>query len=51
MLPQSILKARIMRFGYESCWFGEHAIKQQLSTVAEGLLHALRSERKVEIAE
>lgn len=41
MLPGAIPYARILRFGYD-------AIKQQLSTVAESLLHDLGSERKVE---
>ena len=48
MLPDVLPKARILRFGYNSQWFGDSAIKQRLSTVAESLLHALRSERKVE---
>jgi hypothetical protein len=47
MLPLSHPKARIMRFGYDSQWFGEHAVKQRLSTVAESLLLALKAERKV----
>ena len=47
MLPQALPRARIMRFGYNSQWFGENAIKQRLSTVAEALLRALRAERKV----
>ncbi|SRR6266516_3739064 len=49
MLPKAIPTARIMRFGYESRWFGENPIKQRLSTVAESLLRALKSERKVRI--
>jgi hypothetical protein len=48
MLLEAIPRARILRFGYDSQWFGNSAIKQRLSTVAESLLHALRSERKVE---
>lgn len=47
MLPQACPDARIMTFGYESQWFGNGAIKQKLSTVADGLLKALRSERRV----
>jgi hypothetical protein len=47
MLPEAVPKARIMRFGYDSQWFGENAIKQRLSTVAGGLLGALRAERNV----
>jgi hypothetical protein len=48
MLPDALPTARILRFGYDSQWFGDNAIKQRLSTVAESLLHSLQSERKVE---
>ena len=44
MLPHAIPRARIMRFGYDSQWFGEDPIKQRLSTVAEELLSCLREE-------
>lgn len=47
MLPQACPDARIMTFGYESQWFGDGVIKQKLSTVADGLLRALRSDRRV----
>lgn len=47
MLPQACPDSRVMTFGYESQWFGDGAIKQKLSSVADGLLKALRSERRV----
>ena len=47
MLPQELPSARILRFGYDSQWFGDSAIRQRLSAVAESLLYTLQSERKV----
>ncbi len=47
MLPKAIPKARIMRFGYESQWYGDNAVKQTLPTVAHSLLHWLVQARKV----
>jgi len=47
MLPKAIPRARIMRFGYESQWFGDAAVKQRLPTVANTLLKFLVMERKV----
>ncbi|RYO77015.1 hypothetical protein DL764_010256 [Monosporascus ibericus] len=46
MLPGALKKARIMRFGYNSVWFGKKAVKQSLGTVAGGLLSALKMKRK-----
>ncbi|KAH8726768.1 hypothetical protein GQ44DRAFT_158670 [Phaeosphaeriaceae sp. PMI808] len=46
MLPQAVPNARIMRYGYESGWFGKQQIKSRTSTVAKRLLIALRRERK-----
>ncbi|KAF2259703.1 hypothetical protein CC78DRAFT_536906 [Lojkania enalia] len=46
MLPAVAPNARIMRYGYESQWFGEGAMRQKASTVAKRLLLALRRERK-----
>jgi surfactin synthase thioesterase subunit len=51
MLPAAIPNARIMRFGYSSRYIGNEAdepIKQELSTVAAGLLQALRSKREAD---
>ncbi|KAF2732461.1 hypothetical protein EJ04DRAFT_335557 [Polyplosphaeria fusca] len=46
MLPAVAPSARIMRYGYQSQWFGEGAMRQRVSTVAERLLLALRRERE-----
>ncbi|KAF2473046.1 uncharacterized protein BDR25DRAFT_219130 [Lindgomyces ingoldianus] len=46
MLPGVVPSARIMRYGYESKWFGEGAIQQRASRVAQRLLLALKRERK-----
>jgi len=42
MLPSVTPNARILRYGYESEWFGDNAIRQKASTVAERLLLALK---------
>lgn len=47
MLPAVAPHARIMRYGYESQWFGEGAMRQKASTVAQRLLLALRRKRGV----
>ncbi|MCJ1429508.1 hypothetical protein MMC29_007423, partial [Sticta canariensis] len=44
MLPAAIPNARIMRYGYESHWFGE-TIKLKASTVAQRLLQNLKRRR------
>jgi hypothetical protein len=49
MLPKVIPRARIMRFGYESCWFGETAVNQRLLTIAQALLQCLVTEREVSL--
>jgi hypothetical protein len=46
MLPAALEKARIMRFGYDSVWFGEDAARETLANVARRLLLALGDERK-----
>ena len=46
MLPAIVPDARIMRYGYQSQWFGDEAISQKASTVARRLLLALRRARK-----
>jgi hypothetical protein len=47
MLPAVAPNARIMRYGYQSQWFGEGAMRQKASTVAQRLLLALRRKREV----
>ncbi|KAK7177719.1 hypothetical protein PSPO01_16226 [Paraphaeosphaeria sporulosa] len=47
MLPAAVPNARIMRYGYQSQWFGEGAVRQNVSTVAKRLLLALMRKRKV----
>ncbi|KAF2472617.1 uncharacterized protein BDR25DRAFT_284166 [Lindgomyces ingoldianus] len=46
MLPTVAPYARIMRYGYQSQWFGEGAMRQKASTVARRLLLALQRKRK-----
>lgn len=46
MLPAVAPNARIMRYGYQSQWFGEGAMRQKASTVAQRLLLALRRKRE-----
>jgi hypothetical protein len=47
MLPAVVPNARIMQYGYMSQWFGDDAIRQKASTVADRLLRALKRERRV----
>ena len=47
MLPSVAPQARIMRYGYQSQWFGEGAMRQKASTVAQRLLLTLRRKREV----
>jgi hypothetical protein len=47
MLPALAPNARVMRYGYQSHWFGEGAMRQRTSTVAQRLLSALKRSRKV----
>jgi len=47
MLPAVATHARIMRYGYQSGWFGEETMQQTVSTVAERLLRTLKRKRKV----
>lgn len=47
MLPSVAPNARVLRYGYESGWFGDNAIRQKASTVANRFLLALRRDREV----
>ena len=49
MLPAVVRQGRIMRYGYESQWFGEETISLKASTVAQRLLRGLTRERKVSL--
>ncbi|KAL5431630.1 hypothetical protein PMIN06_012244 [Paraphaeosphaeria minitans] len=46
MLPVVAPNARIMRYGYQSQWFGKEAMQQSASTVADRLLRALKRKRE-----
>ena len=48
MLPAVAPGARIMRYGYQSQWYGKEAIRQKTSTVAKRLLLALQRRREVQ---
>jgi hypothetical protein len=47
MLPNAVPNAQIMRYRYESQWFGKEATQQRATGVAQRLLIALKLERKV----
>lgn len=47
MLPSAVPNARIMRYGYESQWFGDSVIHTKVTDVARRLLRALQRLRKV----
>jgi hypothetical protein len=47
MLPAAAPNACIMRYGYQSQWFGKEAMRQKTSAVAQRLLLALQRKRKV----
>lgn len=47
MLPAVVPQTRIMRYGYESQWFGDETIRLKASTIAQRLLQSLQRTRKV----
>ena len=47
MLPSTMKDARIMRYGYQSGWFGRDALQQGAPAVAPRLLDSLKRMRKV----
>ncbi|KAK3947252.1 hypothetical protein QBC32DRAFT_93420 [Pseudoneurospora amorphoporcata] len=47
MLPSALPKARIMRYGYMSKWFGTDATQTNVNIVAPKLLMELKLERKL----
>jgi hypothetical protein len=53
MLPEAVPNARIMRYGYESRWFGDDTVdtvRLKASSIAPQLLQELDIEREVGIA-
>ncbi|SPO01721.1 uncharacterized protein DNG_04394 [Cephalotrichum gorgonifer] len=46
MLPDATPSARIMSFSYDSIWYGDVPVNQELSNVANTLLHRLLEERE-----
>jgi hypothetical protein len=46
-LPAVVPRARIMRYGYNSRWFGEDAIKTKMSDISQTFLFELKDCRKV----
>jgi hypothetical protein len=47
MLPKVVAHARILRYGYESAWFGENRIITAPRIVSQRLLDQLLPEREV----
>ena len=47
MLPGALPRARVLRFGYDSIWYGPNAVKQRLHAIATGMLEQLCGEREV----
>lgn len=47
MLPVVVPRARIMRYGYGSRWFGEEAVKTKASSISQPFLFDLKDFRKV----
>jgi hypothetical protein len=47
MLPSVVPKCRIMRYGYESEWFGANSIAVRMDTIANRLLDSLSLIRQV----
>lgn len=48
-LPALVPRARIMRYGYNSRWFGEDAIKTKASDISQTFLLELVEHRKVSV--
>jgi hypothetical protein len=48
MLPAIAPHARIMRYGYDSQWFGKEAVQLKVPAVAARLLRALQRKRTVQ---
>lgn len=50
MLPKALPRARIMRWGYNSAWFGPGSIDVRVGEIAESLLQDLFYAREVRIS-
>ncbi|KAI9677239.1 MAG: hypothetical protein M1822_008188 [Bathelium mastoideum] len=46
MLPAVAIRARILRYGYDSSWFGRDPMGEKVSSIAQRLLFSLRKKRK-----
>ncbi|KAL9531667.1 hypothetical protein SMMN14_04732 [Sphaerulina musiva] len=46
MLPQTLPRARILQYGYQSAWFGQEAIQTRTTNIAERFGIAVGRERK-----
>jgi hypothetical protein len=49
LLPVAVPCARIMRYGYDSRWFGENAIKIKTSDISQQLFFDLKEFREVSV--
>jgi len=49
LLPSIVPRARIMRYGYDSQWFGDDVIEARASRISQRLLQALQRTRKVPV--
>lgn len=47
MLPAAAPRARIMRYGYSSQWFGTDAVKTKTSDISQAFLFDLKEYREV----
>ena len=47
LLPEDLPRTRIMQFGYNSIYFGKDPVRTSLVNIANKLLQALRSKRRV----
>ena len=47
MLPAAVPNARIMRYGYDSAWYGPQRTNTFPRTISQDLLQHLHRERKV----
>ena len=48
MLPAAIPNARILRFGYNSIWYGKNPVRTSVAEAAKVLLTEMKYKRKVQ---